>query len=1149
MTHICGSVPILTPSLHVGPNTGDAATSPNVWEKSLTYTPAPSGTKFIILHFMNVTLPASNRLEVDLGYDTDVFTAASGGSFWTRPINVGVVGASIKIRYITNGAANGGAFVDRYGRGESLQSTEPGHNSITNCNPFLVGGWAEPNFPHIPGSTAPKYDPFWICNKTAAPKWQNVRCTPVGFVQEKVAQSVGMIVTVHQPSAGHPEENVSTCSVTLIDSDLVVLAAHCIADHPFEVPTSSVTFDYEVGCDGTLLPAFNAVFFKVIKLVKFRYTDGRDYAILQIRGTPSRPSVPVRTTSLAPNEAVFGVHHPNGAVKKISPSATGTMPITSFGVSIGVNFDVAGGSSGSGVFDAAGNIVGVLSNGGGCSLSYSAMQTMMSDPIVIPNPPTERAVMLVFDRSGSMSESAGDGKVKINEARAAAELFVNMVRTTGNRAGLISFSTDATNPVDFALAPVTSSSKSQINGKLAAISPNGATSIGDGLTVARDQLAGATSLPRSILLLTDGMENEPRKIADVAGLGQIAITAIGFGAAGNLDGAKLSALAQSHGGLYKRAGDGLELKKFFALAFGEIFEAGALADPRLHLAADVRVGPDIPFHVCGEEAITVVIGWDAEIAPLQIELVSPTGQIINLAAGGIETGAGTTWRFARVPLPQGGERDGVWKTRAFRPGGGEFPPPAYPVNYFVNVIARGGPSLRPFSLPQRIYTGDVLHPKVILQFADETVPRGGQVSLAVHRPAKSVGTLIAQKGLAAATMVNGDVLPGRQATLKKIEQDTGAPATGYVDSNYVLTDEPEGSEMFEPSGVFGTRLEDALVVDGNYTFHAKARVAINCMTTRECQWSYHVAVGIDPDATTVTAQPNGTSPTGGDKWQVTFTPKDRYGNYVGPGMGEDLDVLPLPGGTLVGGLIDLGDGRYVQEVETEPGGDADPGITVGQPDRPPVVVAPPTRQREGYRYVTPLVCGVEGGECCECASVVPGRFATAITAYNATDRDAVLILIVVPTTFAGATSGRWPDSVSARAKDRIILKPGEATTIDCCSIATMLFGAPAPSNGAVTFGVVALESSVKVDVSVTYTVVTKEGASPSIDVEVLVPTGFRVREARPRPPQPEPPPPKTRQLPPPRPQDVPKQREREKDPAPEQPKTTKGKTKRAARKG
>ncbi|MBT2132797.1 VWA domain-containing protein [Croceibacterium sp. LX-88] len=1144
MSHICGTVPVLSPSLHVGPDTGEAATSPNVWEKDLTYSPAPGGgTKFIILHFMNVTLPANNRLEVDLGYDTDVFTSASGGSFWTRPINVGAVGASIKIRYITNGAGNGGAFVDRYGRGESLQSTEPGHNSITNCNPFLINGWVEPNFPHIPGSTDPKYDPFWICNKSAAPKWQNVRCAPVGSPQDKVARSVGMIVSIHQPSSGHPEENVSTCSVTLIDSDLVVLAAHCISDHPFEVPTSSVTFDYEVACDGSLLPAYNAVFYKVIKLVKFRFTDGRDYAILQIRGTPPLSPVPVRITNLGANEAVFGVHHPNGAVKKVSPSASGTMPISFFGTSIGVNLDVAGGSSGSGLFDASGHIVGVLSNGSGCSLSYSALKTMMADPIVIPNPPTQRAVMLVFDRSGSMSEGAGGGKIKINEARAAAELFVNMIRTTGNRAGLISFSNDATSPVDFALAPVTTSTKSQINGKLAAISPSGATSIGDGLAVARDQLAGTSGLPKTILLLTDGMENEPQKIADVSGLGAIEITAIGFGAESNLDGAKLSGLAQSHGGLYKRAGDGLQLKKFFALAFGEIFEAGSLADPQLHLPASLRVGPSIPFHVCGEEAVTIVIGWDNEDAPLFIELESPSGQIVNLGAGGIDSDAGTTWRFARVPLPQGGERDGVWKTRVFRPGGGEFPPPAIPVNYFVNVNARGGPSLRPFIQPQRIYTGDVLHPKVILQFADESVPPGGSVSLAVRRPAKSVGTLIANKGLAAATTIKGDVLPERQSTLKKIEQDTGAPATDYVDSNYVLSDEPEGSEMFEPAGIFGARLDNVLVVDGTYTFHARATVAINCTTTRECQWSYHVAVGIDPGSTTVTTQPNGTGPTGGDKWQVIFTPQDKYGNLVGPGMGDDLDVQPLPGGTLVGGLVDLGDGRYVQEVETEPGSDADPGLTVGQPDRGPVVVAPPSRIRTGYRYTTSLACGVEGGECCDCSSVVPGRFATAVTAYNGTEKDVALILAVIPTTFAGATSGRWPDAVSARAKDRMVLKPGEATTIDCCSIARMLLGAPAPAQGALTFGVVALECSAKVDVSATYTVAGREGEAPSIDVEALLPSEFRVREARPAPPPPPPPPAKTRDVPPPRPQDIPRQREKE-----ERPETGKARPKRSSQK-
>ena len=116
-------------------------------------------------------------------------------------------------------------------------------------------------------------------------------------------------------------------------------------------------------CDGTLVPAYNAVFYKVIKLVKYRYTDGRDYAILQLRGTPPVPRFRSASATWPPNENVFGVHHPNGAVKKVSPSATALQPINSFGSMINVDLDVAGGSSGSGLFDASGNVVGVLSNG------------------------------------------------------------------------------------------------------------------------------------------------------------------------------------------------------------------------------------------------------------------------------------------------------------------------------------------------------------------------------------------------------------------------------------------------------------------------------------------------------------------------------------------------------------------------------------------------------------------------------------------------------------------------------------------------------------------------------------------------------------------------------------------------------------------
>ena len=146
MSHLCGWVVDESPDIHIGPDGPDPSTGPNTWQHDFSYLSA--GTKFVILHFMNVTLPASNRLEVDLGYGTDVFTAADGGAFWTRPVNIHELpGGTVPIRYITDVANSGGAFLDRYGRGQSLQSVEPGFDSITNCDPFLPGpSWDDQNF-------------------------------------------------------------------------------------------------------------------------------------------------------------------------------------------------------------------------------------------------------------------------------------------------------------------------------------------------------------------------------------------------------------------------------------------------------------------------------------------------------------------------------------------------------------------------------------------------------------------------------------------------------------------------------------------------------------------------------------------------------------------------------------------------------------------------------------------------------------------------------------------------------------------------------------------------------------------------------------------------------------------------------------------
>jgi len=132
-----------------------------------------------------------------------------------------------------------------------------------------------------------------------------------------------------------------------------------------------------------------------------------------------------------------------------------------------------------------------------------------------------------------------------------------------------------------------------------------------------------------------------------------------------------------------RAGGALALEKFFSNAFGNIFEAGILFDPEFDLPAN-QPGAAIPFNVCGEETITAVTGWDRTDAQLLLEVTSPGGAVIAATTAGLETAAGKTWTFLRIPLPFGGERNGKWSVRVVRPGGGgEFPPPTPALRYFM----------------------------------------------------------------------------------------------------------------------------------------------------------------------------------------------------------------------------------------------------------------------------------------------------------------------------------------------------------------------------------------------------------------------------------------------------------------------------------
>ena len=105
----------------------------------------------------------------------------------------------------------------------------------------------------------------------------------------------------------------------------------------------------------------------------------------------------------------------------------------------------------------------------------------------------------------------------------------------------------------------------------------------------------------------------------------------------------------------------------------------------------------------------------------------------------------------------------------------------------------------------------------------------------------------------------------------------------------------------------------------------------------------HVEVGIDPARTEIVTESLGTLADGREKFNVTLTPRDRFGNHLGPGKSEELVFHPLPGSSLIHPIEDKGDGRYGTEIVWDPNSGHAPGVAIEQPGRTPVGIVDPSR--------------------------------------------------------------------------------------------------------------------------------------------------------------------------------------------------------------
>jgi hypothetical protein len=248
------------------------------------------------------------------------------------------------------------------------------------------------------------------------------------------------------------------------------------------------------------------------------------------------------------------------------------------------------------------------------------------------------AAALVLDRSGSMSEDRGDGQDKHSSLQQAASIFVDAM-LEGDGVGLVAFNQDAQvlEPIvqlgDGGLSDTNrGNTKDTITGN--GLDPNGDTSIGDGIFEGRGILNAAATLfdVKALVVLTDGMENSARWIADVAGDINEHTYAVGLGQPQNISVSTLQTISGNTGGYLLITGaigtdNRFLLQKYFLQILAGISNAEIVLDPDGQLIPG-RV-ERVPFQLTAADVGVDVLLLTPFTKVVDFRVQTPSGQIIE----------------------------------------------------------------------------------------------------------------------------------------------------------------------------------------------------------------------------------------------------------------------------------------------------------------------------------------------------------------------------------------------------------------------------------------------------------------------------------------------------------------------------------------
>lgn len=273
------------------------------------------------------------------------------------------------------------------------------------------------------------------------------------------------------------------------------------------------------------------------------------------------------------------------------------------------------------------------------------------------DPPAPEAVniVLVIDTSGSMEErDTGRERngVPLTRLEAVQEDLETMLDLTedGNRIGVVEFNTNA--HVVEGLTVIDTSAREHLKDRVQSLNEGGWTTIGGGLQRGMELLHGERGT-RTIVLLSDGAENEPPMVDDVLPAIRnegIRVHSIGIGQ--GIDEEQLEYIADQTGGEALLDPTVEDLREFYFFIAGDAQQRASLSSREDQLGVGDEMEDDCSVDASCED---VQFSLSYEGSQMQLHVETPDGDVLSEQMAGVTRREGAAHEVWTVEDPDPGD--------------------------------------------------------------------------------------------------------------------------------------------------------------------------------------------------------------------------------------------------------------------------------------------------------------------------------------------------------------------------------------------------------------------------------------------------------------------------------------------------------------